>query len=131
MQERYGLHIDVRDDGQSKPLTEEMEILLFRAVQELLLNVVKHAQARHVQIAMSRDGEYIRISVADDGVGFNLSQSKLKAGRASGFGLFSINKRLQSLHGYCTVDSKPDQGTQATLMALLQCAEDTLQVERV
>lgn len=130
MQEQHGLRIDVTDDGQYKPLTADMQILLFRAVQELLVNVVKHAHAQQAQIAIDRDGDYIRITVVDDGVGFDPSDSGPDAGRAHGFGLFSINERLHHLHGYCEVDAKPGQGTQGTLMALLQREEESAQEGR-
>jgi PAS domain S-box-containing protein len=125
MQERHGLRIDVADDGQDKPLTDDMRILLFRAVQELLINVVKHAHARQVQISIGRAGDYIRITVVDDGVGFNPSASGFDAGQAHGFGLFSINERLHQMHGSCEVDSQPGQGTQVILRALLQREEAT------
>lgn len=119
MQERHGIRIEVTDDGQEKPLTGDMQILLLRAVQELLINVVKHAQARQAQISLGRDGDYIRITVVDDGVGFDLAASRPDAGRAHGFGLFSLNERLHQLHGSCDIDSQPDQGTRVTLRALL------------
>jgi signal transduction histidine kinase len=125
MQEQHGIRIDVTDDGQWKPLTEDMRILLFRAVQELLINVAKHAHARQVLISIGRDGDYIRITVVDDGVGFDLCEREPDAGRANGFGLFSINERLHQLHGYCEIHSKPGQGTQVTLMAPLQHVEET------
>ncbi len=119
MQERHGIRIDVTDDGQEKPLTEVMQILLLRAVQELLINVVKHAQARQAQISIARDGDYVRITVVVDGVGFDFSASGPDAERAHGFGLFRLNERLHQLHGSCDIDSTPGQGTQVTLRALL------------
>jgi PAS domain S-box-containing protein len=119
MQERHGIHIDVTDDGQEKPLSADLQILLLRAVQELLINVVKHAQAQQVQISLDRDGDAARITVADDGVGFDLAASGPDAERTHGFGLFRLNERLHQLHGSCKIDSQAGQGTRVTLRAPL------------
>ncbi|MCK5422269.1 MAG: PAS domain S-box protein, partial [Deltaproteobacteria bacterium] len=99
MQEQYGITIYFENDKRSKPLDESVLILLFRAVRELLINVTKHAKAQNVKVTARRDGENIKIFVEDDGVGFTVSKNGSSNHKNDGFGLFSIEERLDSLGG--------------------------------
>jgi signal transduction histidine kinase len=92
--------------------------MLYRAVRELLVNVVKHAQAGAVEIVVDRDERNVRITVGDDGRGFD--PSTLDARRADGsFGIYSIRERLTRIGGTFAVDSAEGQGTRVTLIAPL------------
>jgi PAS domain S-box-containing protein len=101
MQEEHGLGIAVSDDGKLKPVGEELRILLFQAVKELLTNVVKHARANKAAVTISRKSRKIRIVVEDDGIGMSPRQPQT----AEGFGLFSIRERLIPLGGTLRIDS--------------------------
>jgi signal transduction histidine kinase len=116
-QANHGLHVEVSDDGQPKPTDEPTRALLFSVVRELLINVVKHAHARHVRIAIQRRGDCIAISVEDDGVGFAPDQLRHDAG--GGFGLFNIRERLSRLGGQVRVESIPGRGARVVVMAPL------------
>ena len=121
IQEQHDIRIDLEDDGQPEKMDEEVTVLLFRTVRELLINVVKHAQARSVKVSIQKDDSSIKIEVEDDGVGFDTSQ--IDFGRApdkGGFGFFSIRERLNFLGGNFQVESKPRQGTRAVLTAPLK-----------
>jgi PAS domain S-box-containing protein len=120
MQQVNGIPINFSGDGGSKPLSEDTAVLCFRAVQELLVNVVKHARAQKIEVSTGRDRGRIRVTVADDGIGFDTSESVSRKGGKRGFGLFSIKERLQHLGGSLKVDSKPGQGTRVTLSAPLK-----------
>lgn len=124
LQEQHGLDIVLTNDTQPRPLSEDMRGLLFRAVRELLLNVVKHARARQAWVTLRRDGETIYITVVDDGVGFDTAELDVRTTYTGRFGLFSIAERLRHLGGGCTIASTPGQGTRATLVAPLQEAEE-------
>jgi len=115
--QRYGLSTEFTDDGQSKPLDNNIRVLLFQAVRELLVNVVKHAQARNVTVSTRRAGDEICVSVEDDGVGFNVSESGSHEYRTGGFGLFSIRERLGYIGGHLDVESRVGKGTRVTLTA--------------
>ena len=78
----------VEDDDQPKPLDNEARVLLFRAVRELLFNVLKHAQASCARVRMLRNGEHLRVIVEDDGVGFAPGQTR---------GLVRENGRFRTL----------------------------------
>ena len=120
MQKLHDIRFEFVDDRQPKPLSEDLAVLLFRAVQELLLNVVKHARARNARTFIETKDEKIRITVEDDGVGFDISEIDSHIGRAGKFGLFSIRERLNHLGGHFDIASKPGHGTQVSLAAPLQ-----------
>lgn len=120
VQKEAGLPVTVDDDGRPKPTDEEIRPLLFNAVRELLVNVVKHARADHARVSLARDGEHVRITVADDGVGCDdgVPGTPAAAG-ASGFGLFNIRERLAHLGGRLDLSSSPGAGCHVTLIAPL------------
>ena len=120
MQKLHDLRFEFVDDRQPKPLSEDLAVLLFRAVQELLVNVVKHSRARNARTFIETKDEKIRITVEDDGVGFDISEIDSHIGRAGKFGLFSIRERLNHLGGHFDIASKPGHGTQVSLAAPLQ-----------
>jgi CheY-like chemotaxis protein len=120
MGELHSLAIEVVDDGNPKPLGEDYRVLLFRAVQELLHNVVKHAKATNVKVFLQREGTQVRIEVEDDGVGFVVSERGRRDGMREGFGLFSVGERLQHFGGSFQVFSQPGRGVRAVLFAPLQ-----------
>jgi PAS domain S-box-containing protein len=110
MNKQNGLRIQVESDGDSKNLSMEKRIVLFRAVRELLINVLKHAKATQARVSIRREGKYLKISVEDNGVGF--PDNKVFNKRASleevwGFGLFSIEERLHYYNGSIEIESGP------------------------
>jgi PAS domain S-box-containing protein len=116
---RHGIACAFVDDKRPKPLADQTKIALFRAVRELLMNVVKHAAAKRVEVSMERSGSSLRIRVRDDGAGFVVPGEGFHAKREGGFGLFSIQERLARLGGSMTVTSRPGAGTTVTLEAPL------------
>jgi PAS domain S-box-containing protein len=114
------IHTKFEDGEQPKPLDDDVRALLYRAVRELLVNVVKHAQARSVKVTIGRDNDKVRIEVVDDGIGFVPSPQLNITG---GFGLFSIRERLNYLGGSIEIESKPGQGTHITLIAPIKREE--------
>ena len=116
IQEQHGVRVELESEGQVRLSDEGLRVLLFRAVQELLVNVVKHAQAHTAKVSVREDGDSIRIEVEDDGIGFEPS----KAGRNGGFGFFSVRERLRFLGGDFDVESEPGRGTRAVLVAPLK-----------
>jgi len=122
-QEQDGILAYFENDGQPKPLDDDIRVLLFQAVRELLINVVKHAQAQSVEVSMQRVSGHVQISVEDDGVGFDVLPIGRHWSEVKGFGLFSIRERLDHLGGQCKINSQPGQGTQVTLVAPLKREE--------
>jgi PAS domain S-box-containing protein len=120
MEKQYGLVVHVEDDGQPKPLDNEARVLLFRAVRELLFNVLKHAQASSASILMLRDGEHLQVIVEDNGVGFAPEKLEAASGKMEGFGLFSIRERLNYFGGGMEIKSTSGEPTRIVLNLPLQ-----------
>ncbi|ODS34803.1 MAG: diguanylate cyclase/phosphodiesterase with PAS/PAC sensor [Candidatus Scalindua rubra] len=126
IQEQHGIVIDFMSDGRFKPLNDDIRVLLFKAIRELLVNVVKHADAQNVKIFIKRDGNNIWIEVEDDGIGSDTAEFNFSVSRSGGFGLFNMRERLEHLGGHFEVKSEPGHGTQVTLVAPLKCKEETI-----
>jgi len=90
-------------------LPGEVETALYRIVQESLTNVVKHAQAAHVSVLLTRRGGSVAAVIEDDGRGFEPGEAD------GGFGLEGMRERIQLLDGTLTIESAPGGGT--TLVA--------------
>ena len=118
-QEQHGITTDFIDDGKSKPLDNDIRVILFRKIRELLFNIAKHASAQNVTVAMGREEKNIRIEISDDGKGFDVSSLDTSMGKNEGFGLFSIRERLDFLGGSLEIHSKTGKGTKVVLVAPL------------
>jgi signal transduction histidine kinase len=125
VREQHGLAAFFADDGLDKPLNEDARVLLFRAVQELLMNVVKHADAERVKVTLARVGDDIRVEVSDDGAGFDPDSVAPAAPSRGGFGLFSLRERLGQIGGTLEIDARPGQGTLSTIVAPLNIETDS------
>ena len=95
-------------EGELDDLSEQMNITLYRLAQECLTNVAKHAQATRVVISLARrvesDGEEIRFSFEDNGLGFDPGV------RRQGLGLVGLRERVEALEGNFDLQSAPGQG---------------------
>ncbi len=117
--QRYHLNVTVRiDTPEELKLPEHQSVLVFQSVRELLLNAVKHAVSKKALIVAASSDGFLRIIVEDQGVGFDLSalSSQKLAAHSSKFGLFSIRQRMEALGGRLEMQSKPGEGTVATLI---------------
>ena len=88
-------------------LNEQVEISVYRIIQESLNNIRKHAQAREVIIQLSQADNMLSITVEDDGKGFHVNQARAKGG----IGLRSIESRVKYLNGTLDIDSETGEGT--------------------
>ena len=118
IQERHALPVTVKKSGCARDeLSEELRILLYKTIRELLMNVVKHAAASKTSIAIQDDGRQISVIVEDNGKGFEAVKNDLHPDRHGGFGLFSIRERLRLLGGRLEVESAPGMGTRVVVTA--------------
>ena len=116
----HELEISFEDDRMPKRFEDDLSILLYEAVKELLVNAVKHATAKKIRVMMQRRANAAIISVVDDGVGFEVSKTRLIPGESGGYGLFSIKERLESMDGEMEIQSAKAKGTRITLTVPLQ-----------
>lgn len=101
LQTSYGLAI--RQDIDQ--FDETLNIAVFRIVQEALNNIAKHADANHVEIALSIHKGNLMIQCQDNGIGFNTEET------TPGYGLIGIRERADALHGQLTITSATNEGT--------------------
>lgn len=97
-------HVDACRNGDIPP---EIALCVYRVIQEALRNIVKHAQARHVDIHVSCASDQVLASIEDDGVGFEPECAR----QTPGIGLASMRERVQYVQGEFTIQSAPGQGT--------------------
>jgi len=114
IEKKHPISVNVESTRIKRSLDDTTKTLLFRAVRELAVNVVKHAQAKRLDIAIKRKNEQLRISVSDDGVGFDPA-SALTSTQEGGYGLFSIKERISHMGGTVDIQSQPGNGTRVVL----------------
>ncbi|WBL22142.1 tetratricopeptide repeat-containing sensor histidine kinase [Zunongwangia sp. HRR-M8] len=105
------LVIHIEDHDMERRLETSLEITIFRILQELITNVIKHAEASEIIVHLTAFDDHINIMVEDDGKGFDTSKLKEK----NGMGLGSIIKRIEHIGGKVEIDSQPDGGTTVIL----------------
>ncbi len=102
------IQIQVLDHGLENRLENSLELTIFRIIQELTTNIIKHAEATEASIHITNHEDSLNIMVEDNGKGFNPSQiTKTK----KGMGISSIDKRVEHLNGKMTIESEPKKGT--------------------
>lgn len=109
MQEQFDLEIEVKTEQAILPLEDHMRVLLFRAVRELLFNIVKHAHTTRASITLGQEDGSIHIKVSDTGKGFEVG--KVMADSKTVHGLLTVQDRLSLMGGKMEITSKPGQGT--------------------
>ncbi len=108
-----GVDVQVSQQGPPRRLKPELEIALFRIVQEAINNIACHANAQHVQVAFEFSEARVQVSVQDDGCGFDLARVPSPSG--DGFGLLGMQERAALVEGTCTIESQPGQGTRVVV----------------
>ena len=106
-----GMAVAVRIEGAERELPDEVKTALFRVAQESLTNVVKHAQARHVELVLAFGAPNgLRMSVTDDGRGFDSAAVHLHPER--GIGLRNMRERIAAIGGRLSIHAEAGHGTQ-------------------
>ncbi|HLB21730.1 MAG TPA: ATP-binding protein [Solirubrobacteraceae bacterium] len=94
-------------DGELGQLSASQQIALLNIVHEALANVREHSDAKKVQIAVSANAEGVEAQVIDDGQGFDLESTLIRAAREGRLGLVAMHERVRLLGGQCRIDSRP------------------------
>jgi PAS domain S-box-containing protein len=112
---RFSQRVDQRVDYHIDPLptrlTPEVETTFYRGVQEALTNIVKHARAGRINIKLVSDVDDIRLTVVDNGRGFDITQLDQLPDPDRGIGLIGLRERISLLGGRFNLASRPGQGT--------------------
>ncbi|MGZ9223143.1 MAG: sensor histidine kinase [Anaerolineales bacterium] len=112
IQEHSSLNIRVDIHGDECELDDAMKISIFRIIQESLNNIIKHSQATHVNIHLQFEEKNVRISVLDNGIGFDHEEAKKRRTNRPSLGLAGMEERAALLGGTVTVQSRPGYGTE-------------------
>jgi PAS domain S-box-containing protein len=119
MRQQYGLAIEVQAEDPFAISDEQLHVLLFNCVRELLFNVVKHARASQAAVTLQWSGDDLRIEVHDNGRGFSSTTSEQEEGEEedepSTFGLATIRHQLSLFDGQIEMYSEPGKGTRVIL----------------
>lgn len=108
---KYEVVFDVK--GEQIKYHSKKELVLFRVVQELINNIVKHAKANKISILMKYSESHLEISVADNGIGFDMNT--LKTNKDIGIGLLNMNNRIKMIEGELNISSSIGEGTIASI----------------
>ncbi|MFZ0611389.1 MAG: PAS domain S-box protein [Desulfobacterales bacterium] len=114
MNAQFGLRVQLTTDAAGQFDSSPLNVFMFRAAQELLFNVVKHANVKNARVELRGSDEGLIIVVSDQGQGFDpggLDHFNEKAG----FGLLSLRERARHIGGSLTIDSAPGRGSCFTL----------------
>jgi signal transduction histidine kinase len=114
MHEQHNLEVEIDAEQDIETETEDLRVVLFLSVRELLFNVAKHAQTPRAVVRLGRENGRITAEVEDGGPGFDPEAAERAT--AGGFGLFSIRERLRALGGDLAIDSAPGRGARMKLM---------------
>ena len=101
--------------GEERKLPPQVEIVLFRVIQEAITNIVKHAEAHNVVLGVEFKDSAIVIEVEDDGKGFDVEAVSPQADKTQGLGLLGMKERVTLLGGKFNIESQPDSGTHLTI----------------
>jgi len=105
-----GIQASLELPADAGALEHDLEVALYRSVQEALQNVVKHAHARHCTVRLTVTSSRITLVIEDDGVGF-----VPRASQQEGFGLTGMRERAAALGGSVSVRSQPEKGTRVRI----------------
>lgn len=109
---RTGIAVDLHMPIEEARFDSIVETTIYRIVQELLTNVAKHAHAERVTIQLLRRGDVLALAVADNGKGFDVTQTLTRQSDPAHYGLRNIRERVEFFQGMFRVESVPGQGTE-------------------
>ncbi|MDX1531288.1 MAG: PAS domain-containing protein, partial [Rhodothermales bacterium] len=111
----YGLEVEVELSGPVRVPDEDMRVLLFQLVRELLFNVVKHAETERARVVVHEADDRLHITVADEGRGFDVEEVLSQPVTEAHVGLIRMRERLDLFGGELVLDSEPGAGTRASI----------------
>ncbi len=120
--QRAGLTVSFRADPPEARLPAAVETACFRAAQEAITNVVRHARARSIDVSLMVAGETAELTVRDDGIGFDVPAARRRAADGDSLGLLTMEERVQLVGGEMAITSTPRQGTHVRLRFPLTAA---------
>jgi PAS domain S-box-containing protein len=119
------VELEMEEDGN---LPQDIKVLLFESVRELLFNAAKHAHTRSATVNLRRIQDHLQVVVADQGAGFDPAAMPAAGEGGRGFGLFSIRERIALMGGTMSVESRPGYGSRFVLSLPITSSMQTMAV---
>jgi len=107
----FPLNVDFNAQDFETRFPSQVETACFRLVQEALTNIIRHAEAQHVQLDLHKKGMELVLRIQDNGVGFDVPGALARATSGSSLGLLSMQERVELAGGRLEIVSKPGKGT--------------------
>jgi len=119
--DRTHIAVELRTPEPAPRLPGAIEVLLYRVTQEALTNIMKHAQARHIEIELRVDADEVTLAIEDDGVGFDVERFR-RTPAVGGVGLLGMRERVAYYNGRLDIRSRPAGGVRIALSLPLDAA---------
>ncbi len=116
-----GIKANLKVIGREIRLTSELEITLFRVIQEAVNNIVRHAHAKSVNMSLHFKKRAVRLRVSDNGCGFDVNEAITSKDRPRGLGLLGMKERIGLVNGIINIRSRPGDGTEIDIEIPLNC----------
>jgi signal transduction histidine kinase len=110
------VHISLTVQGTIEDLPADMEVAIYRIVQEALTNIRKHARASQADVHAQFSPNQVVITIQDNGQGFDVPDDTTELIKVGNLGLMGLKERAQLLGGQVTISSQPNQGTTITVV---------------
>ena len=105
------INFDFVIDDIDDLFSENSKIYFFRIIQEAITNIIKHANATKASLYIERNSDYLMMTIADNGKGFNIKNYSAENLPTAGLGLSNIAERVKLLKGKLKIRSNPEEGT--------------------
>jgi two-component system, NarL family, sensor histidine kinase DegS len=112
--------------GREARLPSGMEVAVYRLVQEAFSNVYKHANASYVSLEVTFQAKMVKITVQDNGEGFDVGVVEAKMSKGVNFGMIGMQERVELLEGRLDIDSQKGAGTKISILIPIGPQEDPL-----
>ena len=112
------IKINLESDLKDERFDNNVEVVLYRVICELINNTIKHAKAKKIDLSLTKDGEYLTIVYKDDGKGFDVDKV-INQPSGTGMGFSNIYSRINSLKGEINIESEQKKGTFVTIKVMM------------
>ncbi len=124
LEKASGVRMDFDGNEIDFPLKMQSALALYRIVQELINNTLKHAKATKIIISLQKTNTLLYLTVADNGSGFDLEYARGQSKGVRGLGLSNIESRINMLNATIRYETAPGEGTQVTIEIPLEANRD-------
>jgi two-component system sensor histidine kinase DegS len=115
-EDKTKVHTKLDIIGREARLPSGMEVAIFRLVQECFTNVLKHSNASSVTLEITFQKQMVKITIQDNGIGFDVDYTEAKASVGNHFGLMGMRERVELLEGRMDIESAKGEGTRVSML---------------